>query len=240
MVRTYWWSYWECYHDRIWKVALQKSWHPIQPTWRFHMWRVEQEAVVYKTKSNLKLHSLATTTKPKEIKIKCVVCSDRHRVAFCPVLSPKPSRRGNKLYGSIDIALIAWKQAINRKNVQVPTIVSESIATDLITLFCMKIVKATHIVIVHASLQRKPWCSVTDLPKRECSAAGTHCEFFSSSIWCHEEHQSSDCSASEKGPPERSSWCSRHICRPWCWERLDLNQKGLSRPPATWWWDPPD
>ena len=60
--------------------------------------------------------------------------------------SPKPWGRRNKLYGRKDFALIAWEQTTNRKNVQVPTVVSESIATDLITLFCMKIVKATHIV----------------------------------------------------------------------------------------------
>ena len=57
-------------------------------------------------KSNLKLHSLAMTTKPPnavQIQLynneggnaarpserKCVVCSDRHRVALCPVFKSK-------------------------------------------------------------------------------------------------------------------------------------------------------
>ena len=60
-------------------------------------------------RSNLKLHSLATTTKPQRaVQIqpynkeggkpvhpneqKCVVCSDRHRVALCPVFKSKALR----------------------------------------------------------------------------------------------------------------------------------------------------
>ena len=67
-------------------------------------WNKKQSCM--KPKSNLKLHSLATTTKPpkpsqvqprmKEVgnivhvnEQKCVVCSDRHRVAFCPVFKSK-------------------------------------------------------------------------------------------------------------------------------------------------------
>ena len=61
-------------------------------------------------KSNLKLHSLATTTKPPRAvqiqpynkeggkpahpnKQKCVVCLDRHRVALCPVFKSKALRK---------------------------------------------------------------------------------------------------------------------------------------------------
>ena len=67
-------------------------------------WNKKQSCT--RPKSNLKLHSLATTTKPpkprqvqprkKEVvnsahvsDQKCIVCSDRHRVAFCPVFKSK-------------------------------------------------------------------------------------------------------------------------------------------------------
>ena len=68
-------------------------------------WNKEQSCT--RPKSNLNLHSLATTTKPPKVvqmqpynkevgksahsseQMKCVVCSDTHRVAFCPDFKSK-------------------------------------------------------------------------------------------------------------------------------------------------------
>ena len=71
-------------------------------------------------KSNLKFHSLTTTTKPpkpvqaqprkKEVgnavhvsEQKCAVCSDRHRVAFCPVFKSKALKERRQ---------IAWEHRV--------------------------------------------------------------------------------------------------------------------------------
>ena len=149
MVWTHRWS--QCIIDsaEIWEMVTQTSRHVVQRSWRFHMWRVEQEAEVHKTKISLKLHPLATTTEfpaklprdsssllnPKQAPLqirskeggnkvqpnekKCVVCHIKHRVAYCTVFKSNPSTKWGKLHRKTKFASIAWKEVTKLRTVRV-------------------------------------------------------------------------------------------------------------------------
>ena len=146
MVRTYWWSYWEDYLDGIWKVAFQKSWHPIQPRWRFNIWsgtrsrRVQDQSQIWSLILLLLLTNLLEQFKSSSTTRKVgnqAILVNRNAffvqtdtvLLFVLFSSPKPWRRRNKLYRSINFALIGWEQTTNRKNVQVPTVALETISS---------------------------------------------------------------------------------------------------------------
>ena len=113
-------------------------------------------------KSNMKPHSLATTNKPpRAVQIqlynkeggkpshpseqKCVLCSDRHCVALCPVFKSKTLKEKKQVVQEHELCF-NWLRA-NHQSKECP-ITNRCIGNDLITLSCMKIVNATHIVTV--------------------------------------------------------------------------------------------